>query len=219
MGTTQRRGGDDGPRRTPAGDVILRGPSGDGTHRPGPSGQSAAAGGALRAVAVVLGIVAFAAALVTGVALANGGSTPSARMGAQGQPSTAPSTSGSAPATRSVRPYPGRSTTSDPGSGAETNGAGGITQARARVTAFVAALNRNDFERADRFLCASMAGLFTASSLEGVTPGSLGVGGVSLQGDKGTAVVTYQPTGGGDQERAVFGLVVEHRAWMVCQPE
>ncbi len=223
MDGTQRHGGDGAARRTPAGDVILRGPSGDGAHGQGRApGGSARTGNALRAVAVVLGVVAFAAALVTGVALVGGGPTPTAQAG-PGAGSSAPSPM-STPAptgSRPIRPFPGPSQRSEPGrnTGPETNGAGGISQARARVAAFVAALNRNDFQQADRFLCTSMTGLFTASSLEGVAPGSLGVGGVSLQGNTGTAVVTFRPSKGGEQERAVFGLVVVHRAWMVCDPE
>lgn len=225
MDGTQRHGGDGSSRRTPAGDVILRGPSGDGApgrrHAPGGGART---GNALRAVAIVLGIVAFAAALVTGVALVGGGPAPTAQAGPGVTSSTqpgAPRSTPTAPDSRSIQPYPGSSRSSQPGRniGPETNGAGGISQARARVAAFVAALNRNDFRQADRFLCASMSGLFTASSLEGVAPGSLGVGGVSLRGNTGTAVVTFRPSGGGEQERAVFGLVVEHRAWMVCDPE
>jgi hypothetical protein len=96
--------------------------------------------------------------------------------------------------------------------------AGGVKAARARVSDFVAALNDNDPERANSFLCSDLAGSFGNGMLNGVEPGSLGVGGVSVRGDSGTAYVTYRPTGGGETGRAMFGLVVEHAQWMICDP-
>jgi hypothetical protein len=96
--------------------------------------------------------------------------------------------------------------------------AGGVKAARARVTDFVAALNDNDPDRANGFLCSDLAGSFGAGMLNGIQPGSLGVGGVSVRGSTGTAYVSYLPVGGGEPARALFGLVVEHQQWMICDP-
>lgn len=224
----QRQWTDDAPRRTPAGDVILRAPAAEGAGASGTAGSGGAgdrgSGTLLRTAAVVLAVLAFAAALVTGVALINRVTPAAAAAGPSGTSTGgAPAGSGAAtgspspPGTRPIRPYP--TTPAGPEGSAEPDAAGGISQARARVAAFVAALNKDDFERANSYLCTSMAGQFSESSLEGIVPGSLGVGGVSLQGDTGTAILTYSPTGGGDDGRAVFGLVVEQHAWMVCAPE
>ena len=97
--------------------------------------------------------------------------------------------------------------------------AGGIEGARARVAEFVAALNSGDMDKANGLLCRSMFGRYDASSLAGIKPGSLGVGGVTVHGDVGSAIVTYLPDDGGAEERSLFGLTVEHDAWMLCTPQ
>jgi hypothetical protein len=94
--------------------------------------------------------------------------------------------------------------------------AGGVVAARTRVAGFVAALNDDDPARANAFLCRAMAGAFGADMLNGIAPGTVGVGGVTTSGGSGTAYITYQPTGGGDPQQSKFGLVVEGGQWMVC---
>jgi hypothetical protein len=195
--------------RTPSGEVIL------GSAQPS-AAPTAGAGRALRRVAVALGVLAVLAAVTTGLAVAarSGGS------GATGSPvpasspavpgSSSATSGGPGPTSPAIKPYPQASTV-DP--------AGGLEGARARVAAFVAALNSADLDTANSLLCRSMFGHYDASSLDGIKPGSLGVGGVSVQGNVGSAIVTYLPDGGGPEQRSLFGLTVEHDAWMLCTPQ
>ena len=187
------------------------------THRPvSPDRSADVRGQVLRVSALVLGILAVLAAVMTVAAVV----TRSGGTAASGHPTAASSPAGSAaeppaasrpPATRpSIKPYP-EASTADP--------AGGIAGARARVGEFVAALNSGDMDRANSLLCRSMFGRYDASSLAGIKPGSLGVGGVTVQGNSGSAIVTYLPDGGGPEERSLFGLTVEHDAWMLCTPQ
>jgi hypothetical protein len=97
--------------------------------------------------------------------------------------------------------------------------AGGVVAARSRVAGFVAALNANNPDRANTFLCRAMRGAFGADMLNGIAPGSVGVGGVTTTGGSGTAYITYEPTGGGDPEQSKFGLLVENGQWTVCQAQ
>jgi hypothetical protein len=162
-------------------------------------------------------------------AAGTGGNPP----GSEPEPSTggsAPATSGSAPATSS--PAPGAGVPADPGwppSRIPTSliphsaipdpadPAGGVVAARHRVAGFVAALNEDDPDVANKFLCESMVGAFGEDMLTGIEPGSVGVGGVTVNGNSGVAYITFRPTGGGDPEQSEFGLVVEADQWMVCR--
>lgn len=124
-----------------------------------------------------------------------------------------------------IRPYPNLPTPTGP---APTTGlaapdpggaAGGIVAARARVAAFVGALNADDPDLANTFMCTGMTDTFGSTMLDGIVSGSLTVGGVRVTGDAGTAFVNYEPSDPNkitDLGRAQFDLVVEHDEWMLC---
>ncbi len=90
-----------------------------------------------------------------------------------------------------------------------------VADARQRVSAFVDALNGNAIDRANGFLCSSMRGRYGPDSLDGIVPGSLGVAGVTVDGDTGTAIVAYRASDGGI-EHAQFTLRTERDRWMLC---
>jgi hypothetical protein len=149
------------------------------------------------------------------------GRTATGATGPTGTAGTSPTDDTGAPGGSVTATPPAPSST--PGTPPESavppaDSAGGVKAARGRVSDFVAALNDNDPQRANSYLCSDLAGSFGDGMLNGVQPGSMGVGGVSVRGDSGTAYVTYLPTGGGDPARAMFGLVVEHAQWMICNP-
>lgn len=209
-----------------------------GTRRSAVTGRAGMTARWMRVTALVLGVLALAAVLTVGTVIAIRGPSP-AEAGSAG---TAPGGS-TVTGTRPVRPYPSSSgsmsgpggsgapappstTPLRPGSPARPPGRtsgpadapGGVAAARDRVAGFVAALNAEDFDRANSYLCQAMAGRYDRSSLEGIRPGSLGVGGVIVQGTTGSAVVTYQPSDGSPEAHALFSLTVEHNTWMVCKP-
>ncbi len=197
----------DAARRTPGGDVIL------GSAHPTPAARRRLdRHTVLRRTAVSLSVLAALALVVTAVLA---GSRSAAQSDGPGGPAAPPS----AGANGTVHP-PALTSATRPGQPAPTEpDAGGVSAARARVSEFVGALNTADFDRANGLLCRFMAGRYGTSSLDGIEPGSLGVGGVSVQGSTGTAIVTYQPTGGGIEERSLFGLRIEHQQWVLCAPQ
>lgn len=177
-----------------------------------------------RAVAIVAALGTFA--LLFGAVLVD-----SARSTVTGSPGPVPALNGPPPTTGTefnlvpIKPYPDLPSPTGP---AATTGlaapdpggvAGGILAARARVAAFVAALNAGDPDLANTFMCTGMTDTLGAGMLERIVPGSLTVGGVAVTGDTGTAFVKYEPSDASDVTdlgRAQFALVVEHGLWMLC---
>lgn len=159
-------------------------------------------------------------------------STSAASHGGTTSPDTAPSTGEATPSTGDAAPTTGAAVPADPGwppsriptsllprSGAPDTDdpAGGVVAARQRVAGFVRALNDDDPDAANTFLCTAMVGAFGDDMLTGIEPGSVGVGGVTVSGSTGAAYITFRPIGGGDPEQSEFGLVVEGGQWMVCR--
>ncbi len=201
----------DRPRRMPADAAPHRSLAGEVVHR-APAAARARWPILLGAIVAVLVVAA-----VVGIRLAaTGGSAAS-----PGDGPAATAAPGSAPA-RPSEPAPDRQ---DPSPAPSTRlpsalpeAVSGLTEARRQVETFVTALNSGDMDAANKLLCSAMIGGYGPHSLDGILPGSLSVGGVRVDGAKGSAVVLYQPLGSDSASagRSVYDLIVEDGQWRLC---